>query len=442
MVKRSGKESTAGQGYTLTRFPSGLQLVTVPMGGIKSVTILCLVGIGSRYEVSKEAGIAHFLEHMVFKGTQNYPTAMDISSAIDSVGGEHNAFTSKDYTGYYVKLSSEHLDLGLDVISDMLLTPILRQEDIDREKGVIVEEINMHEDEPRWKISDVYDTVVYGKSPLGREIIGSKETVKGISARDLERFLDQWYDLSNVVLVVAGDGEKINSSAAAIQEKVRAYFRKGKVRPGGGKRKHAVILPRKSQVELVYRKTDQAHFFLGVPAFSRTDERRSAEFVLTTLLGGNSSARLFNEIREKRGLAYYAYASSSSFFDTGSVYAFEGVDVSRVSEAISLTLEQCRAVMSASKEGISEVELKRAKEYLAGKLVLDWEDSQNVALLFAKKLLLEGKVETPTMIFDKIKAVTMGHVVGAAKQLFDTKAWSLALIGPYKNKGRFEKLLK
>ena len=425
--------------YKQTIFDSGLKLLTVPMDGVSSVTVLAMVGVGSRYEKNSQAGIAHFLEHMVFKGTANYPTAMDISSNIDGVGGQYNAFTGKDYTGYYVKVSSKHLELGLDIISDMLLTPRLRDEDIEREKGVIVEEMNMYEDDPRRKIDDVYDEVIYGDSDLGRQIIGRKKTVRSFGSSDFRTFLDSWYNLKNVVVVIAGDGKKIKEEEKKIEGLVEEYFKKGKVRSGNGKVNFSVPTQKKNQTKVVHKTTEQAHFYLGFPGLKRDDKDKYVLSILSTVLGGNSSARLFNEIREKRGLAYYAYASSASYVDVGSIYAFEGVDPNRIEEAIELTVDE---FMSLGAGKIEKMEVDRAKEYVKGKLVLEWEDSQSVALTYAKKAALTDKVETPDDILEGISKVTDEDVKRVAKKLFVPGRMNLALIGAYRGSERFEKLLR
>jgi predicted Zn-dependent peptidase len=409
------------------------------MDGVSSVTVLAMVGVGSRYEKKNQAGIAHFLEHMVFKGTANYPTAMDISSNIDGVGGQYNAFTGKDYTGYYVKVASEHLNLGLDIISDMLLTPRFREEDIEREKGVIIEEMNMYEDDPRRKIDSVYDEVIYGDSDLGRQIIGKKKTVRSFNKITFTNFLDSWYNLKNVVVVIAGDGEVVRIQEAEIKDQVEKYFSKGERRSGKGRVNFSVPTQSKNQLEVVHKKTEQAHFYLGFPGLKRDDDDRFTLSVLSTVLGGNSSARLFNEIREKRGLAYYAYASTSSYVDTGSIYAFEGVDPTRVDEAIKLTIKE---FMSLGAGEVEKTELDRAKEYVKGKLILEWEDSQSVALTYAKKAALSTKVETPDEILKGISRVSEDGVKRVAKKLFVPGKMNLALIGAYRGSERFEKLLK
>jgi predicted Zn-dependent peptidase len=409
------------------------------MKGVSSVTVMAMVGVGSRYEPVASAGMAHMLEHMVFKGTNNYPTAMDISTAIDGVGGQYNAFTGKDYTGFYVKVASNKINLALDVISDMLLVPKLRGDDIEREKGVIIEEINMYEDDPRRKVGDNYDLVVYGESPLGREIIGSKQTVNSITSQKLQGFLDDWYDFDNVVLVLTGDASKLKNKNIELLSQVEKFFSKGSERAGGGQRHHGIPAQTKPRLSVFYKKTEQAHFHLGVPGLKRGHKDRYILSVLGTVLGGNSSARLFSEIREKRGLAYYAYASASSYADTGSIYAFEGVAPGSISDAIKVTIEQFAAVGT---KDLKKAEVDRAKDFLIGKLILDWEDSHNVAMLYAKRLATENKTETPDQVLKQIKAVTRQQVQDLAQRLFNPNKFNLALIGPYKDKERFEKLLK
>lgn len=425
--------------YETHHLPNGLRLILAPMEGVSSVTVLAMVGVGSRYETEEQAGIAHFLEHMVFKGTQNYPTAMDISGTIDGIGGQYNAFTGKDYTGYYAKVASEHLELAVDVISDMLLTPKLQLADIEREKGVIIEEMNMYEDDPRRKIDDVYDSVIYGKSDLGREIIGYKKTVRSFGEADFRDFLDSWYDLHNVVVVIAGDAQKIKKSKIKTEDMITKAFSKGKKRSGKGAKDFVVPVHKNPQVKVVHKKTEQAHFYLGFPGLPRDHADRFGQLVLSNFLGGNSSARLFNEIREKRGLAYYAYASSESYADVGSIYAFEGVDPTRVDQALTVTVEE---FMKASQGDVTQIEVDRTKEYLRGKLILDWEDSQSVASSYARRALLSAEMESLDHILEGIAQVDIDQVKGLAKKLFNFNQVNLALIGPYeKEDGRFLQIL-
>jgi predicted Zn-dependent peptidase len=345
---------------------------------------------------------------------------------------------AKTIRGYYAKVASEHLPLALDVISDMLLTPKLLSEDIEREKGVIVEEMNMYEDDPRRKIDSVYDEVIYGQSHLGRDIIGYKETVRSFHDTDFRDFLDSWYHLRNVVLVIAGDAERIKKLNLKDQNIITQAFAKGTVRTGKGSMKFVVPKQTKPQIKVVYKKTEQAHFYLGFPGLKRDHEDRFGQMVLTNFLGGNSSARLFNEIREKRGLAYYAYASSESYADVGSIYAFEGVDPSRVEEALAVTVEEFKKAASGD---VTQAEVDRTKEYLRGKLILDFEDSQSVAVSYARRALLSAKMESLDALLENIAKVDLPQVKRLANTQFDFSKVNLALIGPYKGTRRFLSLL-
>ncbi len=414
-----------------------MKVIGVPMKGIGSVTVLAMVGVGSRFEKREKAGISHFLEHLPFKGTQNYPTSLDVAMAIDGIGGKHNAFTSKDYTGYWVKVAATHLERGLDVVSDLLLTPRLRQEDIDREKGVITEEINMYEDNPQYKVAQVFDTLVYEGSPLAMDVAGYKDTVSAMTRSDFLRHYNAWYDPTNVVVGVVGSIKQNHQELLALVEE---YFKKGKPRTGGGKKTYGLKDQTASRLHAFYKKTEQAHFYLGFPSISWKDPDRYVLAVLVTLLGGNSSSRLFNEIREKRGLAYYAYASADTFADTGSIYALEGVNLSQIEDAIKVTLEEFDKVAAGTR--LNDEEVMRAKEYMIGKMTLDLEDSAAVANWHVRRLLLEGRVTTLEAVLKKVRAVTSENIVGLAKKLFDKNRMNLAIVGPYKKPEKFEKLIR
>lgn len=437
------------QEFQLHELDGGLRLVTVPMAGVGSVTVMVLVGVGSRYETLSQAGISHFCEHLLLDGTKRYPTSKNIAVAIDGVGGDHNAFTSKDYTAYYVKVASEHLELALDVLSDVVLEPRLTEQDIAKEKQVIAEEINMREDNHRLKAAEYYDALLYGSNGLGRETIGTKKTVKGLSRQDFVDFVRLWYGGKNMVVVVAGDAGKIKDSRQRggqarfkIQKIVGKYFSKGGTKRGGGKPSLGTLaVQTRPRVRVAKRKTEQAHFYLGVPGLARLDDDRYALSVLTTALGGNSSARLFQEIREKRGLAYYAYASASSYTETGTLYAFAGVDPKRVDEAIRLTLEQFRLLARGKGQSLQKDEVVRAREYLRGKVVLDWEDSEEVALLYGKRLLLTGEIETQSQVLERIAGVTHDQVAAVGERLWRPELVNLAVVGNFADAGRFEKLV-
>lgn len=411
-------------------------MLVQPMTGINSLTVLAMVGVGSRFETEKLAGISHFLEHLPFKGTAKYPTPMAVARAIDDVGGQHNAFTSKEYTGYWVKVDSSHRTLALDLVSDLLLTPKLDPQDIERERGVIMEEINMYEDEPRSKAGSVFDELVYAGSPLAMDTIGNKATVGAMTREDFLGHYNAWYDPANVVIGLVGNV----TETPALQAEAAELFAKGQPRRGDGVKLTGETEQKKPRVKLVYKKTEQAHFYLGYPAMGWDDGRRYVQLVLATLLGGNSSARLFNEIREKRGLAYYAYASSDQYRGAGSLHALEGVAVNKIEEAIKVTQAEFNKVVSARNLKVREV--KAAKEYLIGKLSLDLEDSANLANLLVRRLLLEGKRETVAELIQKIRAVELDQVAALAGEIIRPERVNLAIVGPYKDRGKFEGIVK
>lgn len=419
----------------VTRLPNGMRLITYDMPSLSSVTVLAMVGVGSRFEAKNNIGISHFLEHLPFKGTENYPSSLALAEAIDGVGGKHNAFTSKEYTGYWVKLAAEKLALALDVVSDLLLTPRLRPEDIEMERGVILEEINMYEDDPQSKVGLLFDELVYAGSPLGWSTAGYKETVSALEQKDFLRHYNAYYDPTNVVVGVVGNLKSQNSN---LKTEVEKYFSKGKERKGGGRKQLGGGQQTLPRVKVFYKKTEQAHFHLGYPGFGWDDERKHALLIMSTILGGNSSAWLFNEIREKRGLAYYAYAGSDLNQKAGSLVAYEGVKLDKIEEAITVTLEQF-AKMAEGKVKQSEVD--RAKEYIVGKTSLDLEDSAAMANLMVRRLLLENKAESVETMLQKVQAVTTDQVKAVARDIVVNSRLNLALVGPFKDDGKFTELI-
>jgi predicted Zn-dependent peptidase len=428
--------------HTLTTFKSGLTLLRVPMPSVESVTVLALVNAGSRYEPESWWGISHFLEHMVFKGTQQFEDAQALSAAVDAVGAKFNAFTSKEYTGYYVKAASKHVELALDVVSDMLLTPRLRQADIDREKGVIIEEINMYADMPSSHIANQFEQMMFDEATLGHDIIGTKETVSNLKAEDFEKYLHQWYGLKNVVVILAGD-EKILSKAETLQM-VQECFSKGhpEKRNAANFKDHLSDQPlTQKKIHVEEKKTEQAHFILGFPGLAREDKSRHSLSLLSVILGGNMSSRLFSEVREKRGLCYYVHSDTDYYHDTGIFGASAGVDPQRVDEAITVTLGEFIAVADGSKP-ITESELQKAKDFISGKFVMDLEDSESVAQYFGMKKLLLGRVEDPQELLEKFLTVTLDEIEEVVQRLIKPEEARFAIIGPFDDKSRFEKLLK
>lgn len=426
--------------HQLTVLPSGLTVIQVPMSSVSSVTVLALANTGSRYEVPAKQGIAHFFEHIVFKGTKSYPSTQALAEKVDSVGANFNAFTSKEYTGYYVKSASQHLDLALDVVSDMLMSPLLRQADIDKEKGVIIEELNMYSDMPASHIADLFENMVY-TGGLQHDVIGTKATIQSITSQDFTDFLNQWYGFGNLILIVAGD-ETVVSQPGLLQ-KTADMFAKGEdqARKSGKQKldrwvKTEKMSDRKLHVE--YKKTEQAHFVMSWPGIKRGHQDRYALSLLDTVLGSSFSSRLFSEVREKRGLCYYINSDAEMLHGIGSFGASAGVDPGRVEEAVKVTIAQFTDIASGS-HLVTSKELQRAKDYTLGKTVLGLEDSQSVAQYFGMKQLLRNEIETPQEFMEQIKAVTLSEVNRVASDLIKPGELRFAIIGPYKDEGKFEK---
>lgn len=421
--------------------PNGLTLISIPMPSFESATALVLVGAGSRYETKKNNGISHFLEHMAFKGTTSRPTFMEITGLIDGIGGECNAFTAKEYTGYYIKAAKNNIVMCLDLLSDMLQNSKFDQAEIEKEKGVIIEEINLYEDTPMRNIGDIFERLLYGDTPLGWDTAGEKDIIRGITREDFVAYLKSLYSPTNMTVVLAGG---INEKHIELVEK---YF--------GGMKKFKTIKPlaikesqKKPKIAIKHKKTEQAHLALGVRTVPIDSPEKYALSVLASVLGGGMSSRLFSEVREKRALAYYVRANSDQYTDAGSLVITAGVDPKRINEAIEVIVSELSDLRDGRKP-ISEEELKKAKEYLKGHLVLELEDSRAVSIYYSTQQVLEEKIENPDEVLRKIDKITVKDVLKVAKKYLIGTTINLAVIGDFgpnkktetANRQRFEKLL-
>ncbi len=454
--------------YTLK---NKLKLLFVENNAFSSLTTLLLVGAGSRYENKKNNGIGHFFEHMAFKGSKKYPNSFLISSTIEGIGGVFNAFTSKDHTGYWIKSTPEHFLTMIDVLSDMILNPILAKDEIEREKGVIVEEINMYEDNPQRKILDLFDNLIFGEDhPLGFDIAGKKETVLSFNRQTFIDYINKLYKPENAVLVIAGNLKKINlspmkffgtmgtttplkrkkflasnlirkESDRLLENKKIArdliFLLEEKFSLWSGKKRTDFISyfndQKKPKILIKNKKTEQTHFVLGFPTFSFFDEKKYPLQILSTILGSGMSSRLFIEVRERLGLCYYISSFTESFTDTGYYAVHTGVanNLDKVKKSIRVILKEHQKIIQGK---LKKEDFQRAKEMIKGRLILYLEDTTNLANFFGVKQLLMNKLETPEEILKKITSVKIEQVVDLAKEIFKEERLNLALIGNYQEK--------
>lgn len=415
------------------RHPSGLRTILLPRHDVQTVTFLVLIGVGSRYETDRQSGLSHFLEHMFFKGTENRPTSKEIAEAIDRVGGEFNAFTGEEYTGYYVKLAAEHLGHGAEVVSDILLRPLFPQEEIDRERGVIIEEIRMYTDTPMRHIHHLWQEVQFGDHPLGRRIDGSEDTVSSFMRRDFLSYTKKHYHTNNAVVIVAGNFDP-KSTSTLLRDLFRPLPRGSETVP-----KPAPATKPKTRFMHEYRQhVDQTHVMVGAPGVSYRDDRRYAAAVLATILGNGMSSRLFITVRERNGLAYMVRTMADSYTDAGSFVTQAGVRTDKAVKAVQLIMEEYDRIMN---EAVSLDELYKAKQMLRGNLVLHLEETNTLAVFAGEQELLERTIQTPDQIWRKIEAVTSAEVRRVAQELLDPKRRLLALLSPHKSVTAFEKLL-
>lgn len=419
--------------YKKTTLKNGLRIITVPMKNTQTVTVLVLVGTGSKYETKEISGISHFLEHMFFKGTKKRPNTLELIEPLDQTGGEYNAFTGEEYTGYFAKVDFKHLDLALGWVSDIFLNSKIEEKEIKKEKGVIIEEINMFLDHPMKYIGDLWKKLLYGDQPAGWDIAGTKKSVTGINRSKLLNYLKNQYVAQNTIVCLVGKIDK-----PLVIQKVKEYFSKIKTTKPL-KKQRVFEKQKKPAILLHYRKTDQTHLCLGVRAYNFFHPQKYTQDILGIILGGMMSSRLFIKVRERLGIAYYISTSVPSDTDTGFLVTQAGIDNKKVDLAISTILKEYKKI---SQEKVPQKELKKAKDNLKGKMALLLESSDAQASFYALQDLLGKKILTPKEIYAKIDKVSQSDIQKVAQDIFQSKKLNLALIGPFKNKKKFEKLLK
>jgi len=407
----------------IKKLKNGLPLILAPLRDTQAVTVLLFAKVGSRYESASVSGISHFIEHLLFKGGKKRKTSLAITKALDSVGAEYNAFTAKDMTGYYVKVGREHLELAVDVLSDMVLAPLFDNKEIEKERGVIIEEINMYEDNPLMGIDNYFEEEVFQGHPLSRKISGEKEDIRRLSRRDIVAYFKKYYLQGRLFLGLAGN---LPDNAVVLAER---FFGRQKLANRTGDFKKFSERQSAPRFKFVNKETSQIQTMLGFPAYHQNHPLYYAASLLTVILGGNMSSRLFTEVREKRGLCYFVRAAYEVYEDSGTFAVQAGLDPVR----LSLAFQTIEAVLTKIKSGgVTAAELKKAKEFLKGKLILNLEDSADVIAWLVKQRMMFGKIETLDEKIKKIAAVKIADVNRAAKELINWRKFNLAFIGPEK----------
>ncbi len=418
--------------YTKKKLKNGMRIITVPMKENPTTTVLVLVETGSKYENKENNGISHFLEHMVFKGTTKRPTVFDITKELDGIGAQYNAFTSFEYTGYYAKSDYKNFDTILDVVSDMYVNPIFPEKEIEKEKGVIVEEINMRQDSPQRVVGAEFSKLLYGDSPAGWNIAGTKENVKKMERPDFIDYRNKHYVASATTVVVSG---KINEKD--VFKKVTKAFKDIGTWKKEGKEK-VVETQKAPRVSVYYKDTDQTHIILGVRSFNIYNKYNPIIKVMASILSGGMSSRLFQKMRDELGICYYVHSSNDTLTDHGIFGVSAGVDSKRLKEAIVAILEELNKLKNFL---VKPDELNRAKELLIGNLHLGLESSDSLAEFYGGQEVMREVIKKPEDIVKEIKAVTADEIKFVAERIFKNEGLNLAIVGKFKEDKEFLEIL-
>ncbi|MBI2054766.1 MAG: insulinase family protein [Candidatus Sungbacteria bacterium] len=414
--------------------PNKLRIITTPMKGTNTVTVLVLCGTGSDNETNKEAGISHFLEHMFFKGTKKRPTPQIIKGEMNQMGGIQNAFTSHEITGYYIKTAKTRLDRALEILADIYINSLLDQKEIDRERQVVIEEMHMIADTPERQVGIEYEKLLYGNQNAGRDISGTEEHIRSFTPKHFKDYFNRQYTAQNTAVVVAGncDESYVTRKVLALFSKVRAT----KPKPFGSFRE---LRHKNPQTKVIFKETDQTHILLGFRGIPGVDKDRYVADMLATVLGGSWSSRMFDTVRERLGLAYHIATDHSAYSNRGCLVTYAGVAHSNVERATAAIMGEYSKMIE---RGVNVSELTRTKEYIKTHTLIAMEASNAVANFVGSEEMLTGKPLTIDEVFAKIDAVTPAQVQALAKKLFRPERLNLAIIGPFKDEEKFKKLLK
>lgn len=412
---------------------NGLRVITVPMKDNPTVTVLVLVEAGSKYENKKNNGISHFLEHMCFKGTTKRPKAVDISRELDALGSQYNAFTAQEYTGYYAKSDARHFKRIFDIVSDVYLNSTFPEAEMQKEKGVIIEEINMYEDMPNRHVQDLFMKLLYGDQPAGWNIAGEKKNILKMKRSDFVSYHSKHYLPEVTVLMVAGavTEKQVLKEVNKIFSSVRRGIKGEKVKI---KEKQA-----KPKILVKFKKTDQTHFVLGVRTYNLFDKKNAILSVLGGVLGGGMSSRLFIRLREEMGVGYYVRAYNDAFTDHGFFQISAGVDNKRIEEVLEAVLSECKKLKDFE---VSKEELNKVKECLIGNMKLSLESTDDIANFYGGQELLKREMKGIEEKAKEIRKVTAKQIQALTKNIFKNNKLNLALIGPFQDKAKFSKILR
>ncbi|MBI4049776.1 MAG: insulinase family protein [Candidatus Doudnabacteria bacterium] len=422
-----------GSIYSKKVLKNGLTLLTVPIESASSITMSIFVKAGSRYEEPRLNGISHFLEHLHFKGTKKYPSAKKLSEVVDAIGGEFNANTGKEHTQYYIRAAFEHSSLVFSVLTEMLQNPLFDEKELEREKGVIIEEINMYKDNPQIHVEALFEQTLWPDTPLGRDIAGEAKVIRNVSRQDVLDYRNKFYQPSNMIIALAGHFQQqqvedlVEQNWGSLSGKKAPSFE-----PINAKQTN-------SRLSVQNKVTEQAHMILGFKAYPYRSKLNYPLRLLSTVLGGGMSSRLFIRIRERMGLAYYVSTSFNNYLDTGNFIIQAGLKVSSAPKAMEVILDELRKIRS---DGVSSKELKKAKEYIKGKIALAMEDPHDKLEWYLGQEAFVGKIKTIKQAFVELDAVDSQQISEVAQNIIRNECLTMALIGPFPDKLVFEKRLR
>jgi predicted Zn-dependent peptidase len=419
--------------YSRKTLKNGLNVFVLNIADAQSVVFTIFVKAGSRYEKADEAGVAHFLEHVFFKGSKKYPQATDISTLIDGIGGDFNAATSKEWTEFYIRAEKHNFEMIFEILTDMIQNPLFAQKEIDREKGVVIEEINLYQDNPGAQVENNLEKIMWPKSKLGKEIIGTRESIRAMSRKQIFGFKQTYYQPKNMILGISGAvSEKkvwqlLRDSWAPLKNRAVPKFERVKEKQS------------QPNLQLEFKDTKQAHLALGFKSFGHGHKDNPAALLLASILGGSMSSRLFVVIREEKGLAYFVRASNSPYYDSGNFTIHAGLQIEKTMDALRAILDEVQKIKS---ELVSEAELKRARDFMRGKVALGLEDNQEKLNWVLEQFAFTEKIKSPEELFTQFDKVTAADLQRVAKDIFSEQNMSLAVIGPFKNIKAFKKALR